>query len=97
MLSSSLIFNPKDLIKYNLYMGRLEACPRHLTLFGNQVPTSVNNIKGKYLLKENTRRNAREIGRQYDLTQMSPHLLINELKLNYRDQLADLLFWWNFC
>ena len=41
----------REVIKYNLYK-ETGSMPRHLTLFGNQVPTSVNNIKGKYLLKK---------------------------------------------
>ncbi|MCL0166829.1 hypothetical protein M2T55_31435, partial [Klebsiella pneumoniae] len=56
----------REVIKYNLYKGRLEACPRHLTLFGNQVPTSVNNIKGKYLLKKIRGGMQEKLGRQYD-------------------------------
>ncbi|HBR1871071.1 MULTISPECIES: AAA family ATPase [Klebsiella pneumoniae complex] len=70
----------RDVIKYNLYKGRLEECPRPIILFGNQIPTSVNNIKGKYLLKKIRGGMQEKLGRQYDLTQMSPHLLINELR-----------------
>lgn len=76
----SAFHSKRDVIKFDLYKGRLAECPNHLSLFGNQVPTSTNNIKGKFLLKKIRGGMQDKLGRSHDLTQMSPHLIIAELQ-----------------
>lgn len=72
-------FTKREDIKNTLYKGRFDECPRAFGLFGREMPTSLANVKGKFLLKKIRGSMQSKIGSQLDVSQMTESLRIPAL------------------
>lgn len=72
-------FTKREDIKNTVYRGRFDLCPGPLDLFGRNIPTSLANVKGKFLLKKIRGAMQEKLGFQLDVTEFTEFLIIPEL------------------
>lgn len=72
-------FTKREDIKNTLYRGRVNLCPRPLDLFGRNMPTSLDNVKGKFLLKKIRGAMQHKLGAQLDIAVFTEFLIVPEL------------------